>query len=39
MRNIKFIIVALVAMFVTLGSTSVFAQEDGNRDANGYVVK
>lgn len=39
MRNIKFILVALVAMFVTLGSTSVFAQEDGNRDANGYVVK
>ena len=39
MRNIKFIIVAFVAMFVTLGSTSVFAQEDGNRDANGYVVK
>lgn len=39
MKNIKFIFVALVAMFVTLGSTSVYAQEDGNRDANGYVVK
>ena len=39
MKSIKFIFVALVAMFVTLGSTSVYAQEDGNRDANGYVVK
>ena len=39
MKNIKFILIALVAMFVTLGSTSVYAQEDGNRDANGYVVK
>ena len=39
MKNIKFIFVALVAIFVTLGSTSVYAQEDGNRDANGYVVK
>ena len=39
MKNIKFILVALVAIFVTLGSTSVYAQEDGNRDANGYVVK
>ena len=39
MKNIKFIFVALVAMFVTLGTTSVYAQEDGNRDANGYVVK
>ena len=39
MKNVKFIFVALVAMFVTLGSTSVYAQEDGNRDANGYVVK
>ena len=39
MKNIKFIFVALVAMFVTLGTTNVYAQEDGNRDANGYVVK
>ena len=39
MKNIKFMFVALVAIFVTLGSTSVYAQEDGNRDANGYVVK
>ena len=39
MKSIKFMLVALVAIFVTLGSTSVFAQEDGNRDANGYVVK
>lgn len=39
MKKIKFMLVALVAIFVTLGSTSVFAQEDGNRDANGYVVR
>jgi outer membrane protein OmpA-like peptidoglycan-associated protein len=39
MKNIKFIFVAIVAMFVTLGTTNVYAQEDGNRDANGYVVK
>ena len=39
MKSIKFIFVALVAMFVTLGTTNVYAQEDGNRDANGYVVK
>lgn len=39
MKNIKFIFVALVAMFVTLGTTNAYAQEDGNRDANGYVVK
>ena len=39
MKNIKFILVALVAIFVTLGTTNVYAQEDGNRDANGYVVK
>ena len=39
MKNIKFILVALVAMFVTLGTANVYAQEDGNRDANGYVVK
>lgn len=39
MKNIKFILIALVAMFVTLGTTNVYAQEDGNRDANGYVVK
>ena len=39
MKKFKFILVALVAIFVTLGSTSVYAQEDGNRDANGYVIK
>lgn len=39
MKKIKFILVALAAIIVTLGSTSVYAQEDGNRDANGYVVK
>jgi outer membrane protein OmpA-like peptidoglycan-associated protein len=39
MKSIKFIMAALVAVFVALGSTSVFAQEDGNRDANGYVVR
>ena len=39
MKNIKFILIALVAIFVTLGTTNVYAQEDGNRDANGYVVK
>ena len=39
MKNIKFIFVALVAMFITVGTTNVYAQEDGNRDANGYVVK
>jgi len=39
MKNIKFILIALVAMFVTLGTINVYAQEDGNRDANGYVVK
>ena len=39
MKSIKFMLIALVAIFVTLGSTSVYAQEDGNRDANGYVVK
>ena len=39
MKSIKFILVALVATFITLGQTSVYAQEDGNRDANGYVVK
>ena len=39
MKNIKFLFAVLVAAFITLGSTSVFAQEDGNRDANGYVVK
>ena len=39
MKNVKFIFVALVAMFITLGTTNVYAQEDGNRDANGYVVK
>lgn len=39
MKNIKFVLVAFVAIFLTLGSMNVFAQEDGNRDANGYVVK
>ena len=39
MKHIKFILTALVAVFVTLGSTSVYAQEDNNRDANGYVVR
>lgn len=39
MKNIKFILAALVAVFVTLGSTSVYAQEDANRDANGSVVR
>ena len=38
MKRIKFILVALVAAF-TLSTTSVYAQEDGNRDANGYVVR
>ena len=40
MKNIKFIFAALLAAaFIALGSTSVYAQEDNNRDANGYVVK
>ena len=39
MKSIKLILTALVAVFVALGSTSVYAQEDGNRDANGYVVR
>ena len=39
MKSFKFIMAAFVAVFVALGSTSVFAQEDGNRDANGYVVR
>ena len=39
MKSIKFIMAAFVAVFVALGSTNVYAQEDGNRDANGYVVK
>ena len=39
MKSIKFMLAAFVAVFVALGSTSVYAQEDGNRDANGYVVK
>ena len=38
MKSIKFILVALIAAF-TLSTTSVYAQEDGNRDANGYVVR
>ena len=39
MKSIKFIVAAALAVIVSLGSTSVFAQEDGNRDANGYVVR
>ena len=39
MKSIKFILAAFVAVFVTLGSTNVYAQQDGNRDANGYVVR
>lgn len=39
MKSIKFILAAFVATLITLGQTSVYAQEDGNRDANGYVVK
>lgn len=39
MKNIKFILTAILAVFITLGSTNVYAQEDGNRDANGYVVR
>ena len=36
MKYIKFIMVALVAAFISLGA---YAQEDNNRDANGYVVR
>lgn len=36
MKKIKFILAALA---VAVMSLSAFAQEDGNRDANGYVVK
>ena len=36
MKKIKFI---LATLCVALMSLSMFAQEDGNRDANGYVVK
>lgn len=39
MKSIKFIVAAALAVIISLGSTSVFAQEDGNRDANGYVVR
>ena len=39
MKSIKFIMAAALAVIISLGSTSVFAQEDGNRDANGYVVR
>ena len=38
MKKIKFIVLALVAVF-TLGTSMAYAQEDGNRDANGYVVR
>ena len=36
MKKIKFI---LTALLVAVMSLSAFAQEDGNRDANGYVVR
>ena len=36
MRKIKFI---LAAFAVAVMSLSAYAQEDGNRDANGYIVK
>jgi len=36
MKKIKFILAAMAAMMISFGA---FAQEDGNRDANGYVVK
>ena len=36
MKKIKFILAALA---VAVMSLSAFAQEDGNRDANGYVVR
>lgn len=39
MKRFKFIVAALIAAFVALGSASAYAQEDNNRDANGYVVK
>lgn len=39
MKNIKFILAAFVAVFISLATVNMYAQEDGNRDANGYVVK
>ena len=36
MRKIKFILAALV---VAMMSLNAYAQEDGNRDANGYIVR
>ena len=36
MKKIKFILTALLVAVMSLGA---FAQEDGNRDANGYVVR
>lgn len=36
MKKIKFILAAMVAALVSFGA---YAQEDGNRDANGYVVR
>ena len=36
MKKIKFILAAFAAAMISLGA---FAQEDGNRDANGYVVR
>ena len=39
MKKFMFIVAAFVAVFVSLGSFNAYAHEDGNRDANGYVVK
>ena len=40
MKKIRFFVMAvLAAATFALSSTSVYAQEDGNRDANGYVVR
>ena len=39
MKSIKFIFAAFVAVFMILGMTNSYAQEDNNRDANGYVVR
>ena len=36
MKKIKFILTAVLVAVMSLGA---FAQEDGNRDANGYVVR
>ena len=40
MKKFKLIFAAVLTMAaISLGSTSVYAQEDNNRDANGYVVR